>query len=59
VYLGCSGTHFVDQAGLELRNQPASASQVLGRIKGVSHHCRLDLSFFFFFFFFNIYLFII
>ncbi|GAB1296956.1 Predicted gene 11032 [Apodemus speciosus] len=23
-------THFVDQAGLELRNPPASASQVLG-----------------------------
>jgi hypothetical protein len=23
---GCPGTHFVDQAGLELRNQPASAS---------------------------------
>jgi hypothetical protein len=27
---GCPGTHFVDQAGLELRNLPASASQVLG-----------------------------
>jgi hypothetical protein len=27
---GCSGTHFVDQAGLELRNPPASASQALG-----------------------------
>jgi hypothetical protein len=27
---GCSGTHFVDQAGLKLRNPPASASQVLG-----------------------------
>jgi hypothetical protein len=27
---GCSGTHFVDQAGLELRNPPASASWVLG-----------------------------
>jgi hypothetical protein len=25
----CPGTHFVDQAGLELRNPPASASQVL------------------------------
>jgi hypothetical protein len=23
---GCPGTHFVDQAGLELRNPPASAS---------------------------------
>jgi hypothetical protein len=28
--LGCSGTHSVDQAGLELRDPPASASQVLG-----------------------------
>jgi hypothetical protein len=28
--LGCPGIHFVDQAGLELRNPPASASQVLG-----------------------------
>jgi hypothetical protein len=28
--LSCPGTHFVDQAGLELRNPPASASQVLG-----------------------------
>jgi hypothetical protein len=27
---GCLGTHFVDQAGLELRNLSASASQVLG-----------------------------
>jgi hypothetical protein len=27
---GCPGTHFVDQAGLELRNPPAFASQVLG-----------------------------
>jgi hypothetical protein len=27
---GCPGTNSVDQAGLELRNQPASASQVLG-----------------------------
>jgi hypothetical protein len=27
---GCHGTHFVDQAGLELRNPPTSASQVLG-----------------------------
>jgi hypothetical protein len=26
----CPGTHTVDQAGLELRNLPASASQVLG-----------------------------
>ena len=27
---GCPGTHFVDQAGLKLRNLPASASHVLG-----------------------------
>jgi hypothetical protein len=27
---GCPGTHFVDQAGLELRHPPASASRVLG-----------------------------
>jgi hypothetical protein len=27
---GCPGTYSVDQAGLELRNPPASASQVLG-----------------------------
>jgi hypothetical protein len=27
---GCPRTHFVDQAGLELRNPPASASRVLG-----------------------------
>ena len=28
--LGCPGTQSVDQAGLELRNPPASASRVLG-----------------------------
>jgi hypothetical protein len=27
---GCPGTHFVDQAGLALRNPPASTSRVLG-----------------------------
>jgi hypothetical protein len=27
--LGCPGTHFVDQTGLKLRNQPAFASRVL------------------------------
>jgi hypothetical protein len=27
---GCPGTHSVDQAGLQPRNPPASASQVLG-----------------------------
>jgi hypothetical protein len=27
---GCPGAHSVDQAGLKLRDPPASASQVLG-----------------------------
>jgi hypothetical protein len=36
---GCPGTHFVDQAGLELRNPPAYASSA--GIKGVCHHARL------------------
>ena len=27
---GCPGTYSIDQAGLELRDQPASASQELG-----------------------------
>jgi hypothetical protein len=41
---GCPGTHSIDQAGLELRNLPASASQVLG-LKA----CATTLSFGFFF----------
>jgi hypothetical protein len=36
---GYPGAHFVDQAGLELRNPPASASWVLG-FKGVHYHAR-------------------
>jgi hypothetical protein len=43
---GCPGTHFVDQAGLELRNLPASASQVLG-LKACTTTARL-ISYFFF-----------
>jgi hypothetical protein len=42
--LGCPGTHSVDQAGLKLRNPPASASQVLG-LKACATtpgHCGLD-----------------
>jgi hypothetical protein len=35
---GCPGTHFVDQAGLELRNSPASASQRGAGIKGAPPH---------------------
>ncbi|GAB1285783.1 Protein ELYS [Apodemus speciosus] len=34
---GCPGAHYVDQAGLELRNPPASASQSAG-ITGVRYH---------------------
>jgi hypothetical protein len=36
---GCPGTHSVDQAGLEHRDPPASASQVQ-MIKGVYRHRR-------------------
>jgi hypothetical protein len=38
---GCPGTHSVDQAGLELRNLPASASQVLG-LKACATTARQD-----------------
>ena len=41
---GCPGPHFVDQAGLELRNPPASASQVLG-LKACATTARLALYF--------------
>jgi hypothetical protein len=41
---GCSGTHSVDQAGLELRNPPASASQVLG-LKACATTAQLIFSF--------------
>jgi hypothetical protein len=41
---GCPGTHFVDQADLELRNLPASASQVLG-LKAWVTTARLSLYF--------------
>jgi hypothetical protein len=44
---GCPGTHFVDQAGLELRNLPASASQVLG-LKACATTARLCEFFCFF-----------
>jgi hypothetical protein len=39
---GCPRTHFVDQADLELRNPPASASQVLG-LKACTTTARLAL----------------
>ncbi|GAB1294370.1 Casein kinase I isoform gamma-1 [Apodemus speciosus] len=38
---GCPGTHSVDQAGLERRNPPASASQSAGS-KGMRHPCKAD-----------------
>jgi hypothetical protein len=39
---GCPGTHFVDQAGLELRNPPASASRVPGlKACATTPGCRL------------------
>jgi hypothetical protein len=53
---GCPGTHFVDQAVLELRNLPASASWILGLkvcatmpcpspiLINTSLHCSLPLS---------------
>ena len=36
--LGCPGSHFVDQAGLELMDLPCLLS---AEIKGVCHHARL------------------
>jgi hypothetical protein len=45
---GCPGARFVDQAGLELRNLPASASRVLGlkvcaTMPGCSYHFESPL----------------
>jgi hypothetical protein len=42
---GCPGTHFVDQAGLELRNLPVSAPPSAGT-EGVRHHARLPCLFY-------------
>ena len=39
----CPGTHSVDQAGIELRNLPASASQSAG-ITSVHHHHLANVS---------------
>jgi hypothetical protein len=60
----CPGTHFVDQAGLELRNPPASASRVLGLktctiTPGKGRHGFSFLFFLSFFFFLFLNLFII
>jgi hypothetical protein len=43
---GCPGTHSVDQAGLELRNPPASASRVLG-LKVCATTAQLCFGFYF------------
>ena len=40
---GCPGTHSVDQAGLELRNPPTSASRVLG-LKACATTTRLYMT---------------
>jgi hypothetical protein len=53
---GCLGTHSVDQAGLELRNLPASAFQVLG-LKACTTTAQLLIQFFFFFLIFFYYVF--
>ena len=47
---GCPATHFVDQAGLRLRNPPASASQVLG-LPACATTARLQLTFLYFLYF--------
>jgi hypothetical protein len=44
---GCPGTHSVDQAGLELRNLPDSASQVLGLKVYATTPCPFKVVFFF------------
>jgi hypothetical protein len=41
---GCPGTHSVDQAGFELRNPPASASQMLG-LKACATTAQWELNF--------------
>jgi hypothetical protein len=56
--LGCTGTHSVDQAGLKLRNPPASASQVLG-LKACATTAQLSLYFILFLFLFFGFIFIV
>jgi hypothetical protein len=51
--LGCPGTHSVDQADLELRIPPASASQVLGlKVCATTAQPHSFFGFFFFVFVF-------
>ena len=47
-WLSYPGTHSVDQAGLALRNLPASASQVLRLKAFATTHSKKRISFFFF-----------
>jgi hypothetical protein len=54
---GCPGTHFVDQAGLELRNPSASASQVLGLKACVTTARHMLFVFVLFFWFFWVWFF--
>jgi hypothetical protein len=51
---GCPGTHFVDQAGLKLRNPAVSASRVLG-LKVCATMPNLFFFFIFYFLFFIFY----
>jgi hypothetical protein len=44
---GCPETHSVDQAGLKLRNPPASASQVLGLKVPLLPHCPCNRTIYF------------
>jgi hypothetical protein len=53
VYFGCPRTYSVDQAGLELRNLPASASRVL-RLKACATTALRFLIYFLFLIFFII-----
>jgi hypothetical protein len=49
---GCPGAHSVDQAGLELRNPPAYASQVLG-LKACATTAQLSFVFLFFYYLYS------
>jgi hypothetical protein len=48
---GCPGTHFVDQTGLELKRSIYLWLQS-SRIKGVHHHCSVELRIFYYYFLF-------
>jgi hypothetical protein len=50
---GCSGTHYVDWAGLQLKIPPASASASASQVLGLKVCATMSISIFFFFFFFG------